>query len=56
MDHKVAAQILIKILEKYSLTDEEKEAVKTGIGILSWTYLSRSKIKALKAKRGKGAK
>lgn len=51
MDHKTAATILIKMLEKYPLTDEEKEAARIAIGILSWTYLAKSKIKAQKAKK-----
>lgn len=61
MDHKKAIDILISLLDKYSLNAEEKEAVKTAIGVLGWTTLSKSKIKAsaersrsvLKAKRKK---
>jgi len=50
MDDKKAATILIGLLEKYSLNGEEKEAIKSAIGILSWTYLSKSRIKRRKDK------
>ena len=55
MDDKKAAEILIKLLEKKLLSDEEKEAVKSAIGILSWTSLSKSRIKAIKNKKEKSA-
>ena len=51
MDHKKAATILINLLKNHPLKAEEKEAVKTAIGILAWTLLSKNKIKSLKAKR-----
>jgi hypothetical protein len=50
MDDKMAANILIGLLKKYSLKGEEKEAVESAIGILSWTSLAQSRIKARKAK------
>lgn len=50
MDDKKAATILIGLLEKYSLNGEEKEAIKSAIGILSWTYLFKSRIKRRKDK------
>jgi len=53
MDHKKAAAILISLLNKHPLNAEEKEAVQTAIGILTWTSLSDSRIKKLKAKRDK---
>ena len=53
MDDKKAAEILIKLMDKYSFNDEEKEAVSNAIGILSWTSLNQSRIKSLKAKRDK---
>ena len=56
MDDKKAAAILMGMLEKYLLDDEEKEAVKSAIGILSWTSLSKSRLKAIKDKREKDAK
>ena len=46
MDDKIAAKILINLLNKDSLGAEEKEAVKTAIGVLSWTALSKSRIKS----------
>ena len=39
------------MLEKESLTDKEKEAITTAMGMLSWTSLARSSLKARKAKR-----
>ena len=60
MDDKKAVIILKRMLDKYSLKDEEKEAILTAVGILSWTSLSQDKIKALgkaqKAKRDKSVK
>ena len=50
MDDKKAAEILIGLLKKYSLTGEEKEAVESAIGILSWTSLAQSRVKARKEK------
>lgn len=55
MEDKKAINILIGLQEKYSLTAEEKEAVLTAIGVLSWTSLGESRmkriIKSYKAKR-----
>jgi hypothetical protein len=53
MDHQEASTILIKLLNKNSFSDEEKEAVFTAIGVLGWTSLSKSKIKAMRDKREK---
>lgn len=39
MNDKEAAKVLQEIYKKYPLTDIEKEAVKTAIGILAWTKL-----------------
>jgi len=56
MEDKKAITILLNLLDKHVLNAEEKEAVSDAIGILSWTSLSQSRIKALKAKREKSAK
>jgi hypothetical protein len=53
MEYQKAIAILKNMLDKHSLDAEEKEAVMTAIGVLSWGSLSKSKIKALKAKRDK---
>jgi hypothetical protein len=50
MEDKRAMAILIKLLDNNKLNAEEKEAVSAAIGILSWTSLSQSRIKALKTK------
>ena len=39
MEDKEAAKILQEVYKKYPLTDSEKEAVKSAIGILAWTKL-----------------
>lgn len=56
MESKQAVNILIKMLESHSFSAEEDEAVKTAIGILSWTMLSDSRMKDQKAKRNKRLK
>jgi hypothetical protein len=53
MEYDKAIAILKSLLDRQSLNAEEKEAVMTAIGILSWGALSKSKIKAQKAKREK---
>jgi len=55
MDDKKAAAILIKLLGKKLLNAEETRAVENAIGILSWTFLTKSRIKALKNKKQKSA-
>ena len=53
MEYQKAIAILTSLLDKNSLDAEEKEAVSTAIGVLSWVALSKSRIKAQKAKRDK---
>jgi len=53
MEYQKAIAILKSLLDKPSLDAEEKEAVITAIGVLSWGSLSESKRKAQKAKRDK---
>ena len=53
MEHKEAADILIKMPDKHRLSVKEKAAIATAIGVLAWTSLSKSRVKALKAKRDK---
>ncbi|MBN2076490.1 MAG: hypothetical protein JW762_13155 [Dehalococcoidales bacterium] len=53
MDQKEAMNILQELVKKSILTDSEKEAVTTAIGILSWTTLSKGVVKARKEKRDK---
>ena len=56
MEYQKAIAILKSLLDKHSLDAEEKEAVMTAIGVLSWGALSKSRIKAQKAKRDKSTK
>ena len=53
MEYQEAIAILKSLLDRHSLDAEEKEAVFTAIGVLSWGSLSKSKLKAQKAKRDK---
>jgi len=53
MEYQQAIAILKSLLDKHPLSAEEKEAVLTAIGVLSWGSLSKSRIKAQKAKRDK---
>ena len=53
MEHQDAIEILKRLLNKHPLSAKEKEAVMTAIGILSWTSLSKSRIKAQKARLDK---
>ena len=53
MEYREAIKILMRLLGKQSFNKEEKEAVLTAIGVLSWAALSKSRIKAQKAKRDK---
>jgi len=56
MEYQEAIAILKRLLDKHSLDGEEKEAIITAIGVLSWGSLSKSKIKAQKVKRDKSTK
>jgi len=56
MQDKKAIPILMNLLKKRLLNAEEKEAVSSAIGLFSWTSLSKSNVKNLKAKREKSAK
>ncbi len=51
MEQQKAAEILIGMLSKRRFGAEEKEAIVTALGVLAWTTLSKSRIKAIKAKR-----
>jgi hypothetical protein len=53
MEYPKAIAILKSLLDRHSLDAEEKEAVMTAIGVLSWGSLSKSKTKAQKDKRDK---
>ena len=50
MDHKKAGEVLINLLTKPILSEEEKAAVTAAIGVLAWTSLAKSRIAAIKAK------
>jgi hypothetical protein len=56
MEYQKAIDILLKLLDKHPLDTEEKEAVKTAIGVLGWGSLSKSRMKGLKAKRDQSTK
>ncbi len=56
MEYQKAIAVLKSLLDRHPLDAEEKEAVMTAIGVLSWGSLSKSKLKAQKAKRDKSTK
>ncbi len=43
--------ILQALAAKYPLEPEEKEAITTAVGLLSWARLGESRLKSLGAKR-----
>ena len=51
IDDKKTIEVLSALLKKGILSAEENEAIRSAIGILSWTKLAESRIKALKSKR-----
>jgi hypothetical protein len=53
MEYEKAITILKNLLDRNTLNAEEKEAVLTAIGVLSWGSLGKSRLKAQKAKRDK---
>ncbi len=55
MEYQKAIATLQNLLDRHSLDAEEREAVVTAIGVLSWASLSKGKTRAQKAKRDKSA-
>lgn len=53
MEYKQAADILVKMSKQTKLTPAEKTALLIAVGLLSWTYLYKNRMKAIKAKREK---
>ncbi len=51
MDDTKALEILIGMMVKYPLTDEEEEAVREAIGILGWTKLMEGRKEGMKKAR-----
>ncbi len=56
MEYDKAVSTLKELLNKYPLTADEKEAVMTAIGNLSWGSLAKSKLKTRKEKREKDSR
>jgi hypothetical protein len=57
MDDKEAAKILLELVDRYSLSGEDKEAVLNAVGVLGWTSLGKSRLKAMgKARQAKRRK
>jgi len=44
MDEKKVIEILTNLLKTHTLSDEEKEAIRTAIGTLAWTKLAEGYI------------
>ena len=53
MKDEKAIEILSNLLKKYSLEKNEKEAVNTAIGILSWSKITENIIRNKKKKMEK---
>ena len=53
MEYEKAIDILKRLLEKPSLSADEKEAITTAIGLLGVGVLAKSRLKAQKARREK---
>jgi hypothetical protein len=53
MEYQQAIVILQNLLGRYPLEAEEKEAVTTAIGLLSWGMLGKSRLKNIRQKREK---
>ncbi|MDO8481712.1 MAG: hypothetical protein Q7S75_01345 [bacterium] len=51
MEDKVAIGLLKRLLDKYPLDGDEKEAVRTAIGILAWSKLIEGHVKGIKKAR-----
>ena len=51
MGDREAVAVLLRLREKYPLTEEEREAIGNATGILSWAALYESSVQNRKAKR-----
>jgi len=47
MEDKEAAKTLLAMLKKYALSQKEKEAISSAVGVLAWTTLASSKMKRM---------
>jgi hypothetical protein len=56
MDYKKAIEILINLQKKDSLSKDEKEAVSSAVGILSWVSLAKNRFKSHKEKEERDSK
>ncbi len=56
MEHERAIAVLQELLETQQFTAEQKEAVMTAIGMLSWGKLAKSRLENQKAKRDKNSR
>lgn len=53
MTDKEAIEILSRLMEKETITVEEKEAIRTALGILAWTSLIPNRMEHRKKRRDK---
>lgn len=53
MNDKRAAEILIRLRNKATLTKDEREALSNAIGMLGWSTLGETRLKGLGARRRK---
>jgi hypothetical protein len=53
MDDREAIEILKKMMDRGSLKENEREAIRTAIGMLSWSKLIEPRMKSIKKSREK---
>ena len=57
MEYKKAVAVLMELLDKYTLDEEEREAVLTAVGLFDWASIAKNrmkdKIKSWKEKKEK---
>jgi len=56
MEHQQTIIILQNLMNTYPLDGDEKEAVMTAIGMLSWGVLGKNRMIAIRNKRNKDIK
>lgn len=51
MEDKVAIEVLKRLLDKYRLEEDERQAVLSAIGILAWSKLIEGRVNSMKKER-----
>jgi hypothetical protein len=53
MNDKQTLAVLVQILKNHPLSEEEITAIKSAIGLLSWTKLIEGKVQSIKKSRAR---